>query len=574
MNGVNGVNDEVGGEGRTPPTAPDGSCMHRRRGTITAAVVAAVIVVLATIGATWFTTSMILATDSVGYLGAAHNIDHGAGLTTPFALLTERSSPARQVANGARTPYVEQPPAYPATLAFTQSVGSSPLDGARIVSVLGILALAVSSLGIGLAAFGPSPLLLCTTALLVVVTPAQGFAGPMVESPYVMSERLFIPMALVTLLAITIRPLHRGTRAFVATRGLVALVGLVALTTLTRYTGAAVAIAGAVVLGLDATLPLRRRVSQVLLFVMTPVCCLLLISLVGGGAPKVVAWHPSPILEPAMVEIARGLRLPGDSSWLRNLLVVAIVVLPLASIAHRSLRSWRSTGQIAPRSRDRLALALAAFELTYAGILVVTMLALDALVGLDQRTMSPLIITIALLAFIESVAWTEIGSSRHPSLRHGPLVAGVLVLAIMAPKLADLPSTHDLVGRFSEAQRKAMADPPLTKVDSDTIVFATEPGAIWYGSGLTVHLAPNAIELTTGAAVTDLDTRTDQMVTILRSDEGLVVIDDLRNRWMVDDDTRRGLDIVATCEGLTILGVAGSLHAVQAAAPTCPAARP
>ena len=53
-----------------------------------------------------------------------------------------------------------------------------------------------------------------------------------------------------------------------------------------------------------------------------------------------------------------------------------------------------------------------------------------------------------------------------------------------------------------------------------------------------------------------------------------MVIDDLRNRWMVDDDTRRGLDIVATCEGLTILGVAGSLHAVQAAAPPCHAARP
>jgi hypothetical protein len=315
----------------------------------------ALLIAFAAIGALWFSpSSMVVTTDSIGYLGVASNLTDGRGVTSPFALQTERASPADQLAQGDRIAYVEQPPGYPAALAATQMLGLSPLAGARLVSVGGVVALALAAVGISLIAFGRSKVLLVATTTIVVVTPptvAQVFQiGPITESAVIMSERLFLPLMFLALLAISLAPTP-GTRAE-KIRFLIVL-ALVAAVTSTRYLGVAVGMAAAMVAILDTSIPLARRLTQSAAAAFMPALVILVFSISGGGAPKLFVWHSIPILAPAIEQIATFFRLPSSTTpWLRTLFVGLVVLAPLGSVLARTMNALRSGRNPVGTARD------------------------------------------------------------------------------------------------------------------------------------------------------------------------------------------------------------------------------
>jgi hypothetical protein len=61
--------------------------------------------------------------DGQAYLGAAHNLAAGKGLTTPFAVFTSRLSPDRQLAFHGAIPLTHFPPAFPVLLAAVSKFG-------------------------------------------------------------------------------------------------------------------------------------------------------------------------------------------------------------------------------------------------------------------------------------------------------------------------------------------------------------------------------------------------------------------------------------------------------------------
>ena len=69
--------------------------------------------------------------DSAAYMGAADNLLHGRGITTPFDLSGSTLSPEQVFAFYGAVPLVHFPPLYPVSLAAISSAGLSIVSGAR-----------------------------------------------------------------------------------------------------------------------------------------------------------------------------------------------------------------------------------------------------------------------------------------------------------------------------------------------------------------------------------------------------------------------------------------------------------
>jgi len=531
-------------------------------------VLAALIMSTVVIGS-WFTSGgmFVGAPDSIAYEGAASNISSGRGLTTPFALLTERASPLQQVAWGSSLPLSEQPPGYPLALAATGALGFSQETGAQIVSILGLALLAAAVAGAAGIGLGRRPLPIVALTALAVVGPstsvAKGVAGgPLPMAPAVLSERLALPLSLlaITIIALRLPKIRSLTPNTLDQIRLTTAAVIVFFSTMTRYTGFACGVACAVAIAVDGRRTRRSRVIWASVLMAIGPVTIIGISALVGGTPKVIEWHPLPIFEPMVDVMSDWFLIPKTLPLaLRVSALLVLIVAPL--ILAISCRG---------RNPDRrvLALALATFNLTYACSVIFTVLLLDTVVGINQRLMAPIQASVYLLLAVEIF---EIAGRYVPKMQSASLALIILMSLVLAiPTFTKLAEGKTTWAQLNELQAIADARSPLRNIPSNTFIFTDDPPEAWNSAGLTAYKLPLPTVATTSRVNQNYSQQVDQVVAITNANDSLVVASiETQQPTDIDAYLSRGLVVLARCPDLTIIGRSGSAHTAEVTRTPC-----
>ncbi len=551
--------------------ADDSSTGPRARLRSPVVTLLALLLVVVAVAAWWWTSPRMLeVVDSAGYIGAADNLADGRGLTTPFALATERAGPAQQVSWGTEIPLSEWPPGYPAALAVVGSAGLSAFDAARVISVVGLIGLGAASFGALWLATRSGGVAVIGTVLVMVGHTTETYLGPGAPlgwSGVIASERLFLPLALGALVvaALPSEPGTTGERVRLS-----ALFVLVVAAVLTRYPGVACGVAAATVILLDHRRPLRRRLGLAGALAAAVLGSTLLPGLVAGGSPKVVAWHPVPLLRPVVDTMGAWFMVP--ESWLFGLRVVLVVLLvagPVAVVGVRTVRRALDRGPL--DASDRIDLSLAVFLVVYSLVVVVTCLLLDAAVPPEQRLFGPVQVVAYLLVLSVLHRAGRLALSRAPRARPAAVDVAVIAvaLALAAVPLWDLRSGHDYLTVLGRAQVAVRDDLALAEVAPDTIFFTDETSTVWTATGNPTYVLPSRVVLTTMQDNPDYEDQVDEVVAIVRDRDGLVVVFASGTGPGPQDLEERGLVVFGRCAGATVLGRPGSAHAAVAGTDGC-----
>ncbi len=314
-----------------------------------------------------------LGRDSFYYVGGARGMLAGEGF-------------ARPTGSGAFIPITHFPPLYSGWLALWARLGFEPLDAARWQAALALAASTFVTFALLRWASGRGLWPVLGAILL-------GFAPPMIlVHSWALSEPLFLLLLLCGLGSLASYLARESRRALVAA-------GLLAgLAYLTRYAGAALIVAGVLAaLAQGVRRDSRRRgLKDAILYFATALPLPLLwswrnASLSGMVANRVMGWHWDTLF-PRM-----GLGAESLSQWLLpeaipvplRLAVLVGVVFLLGAAVLTAIRPARPRSRKAER-KQALVLSTALFIGAYSGILLMTMLLLDAATQPDTRILSPL----------------------------------------------------------------------------------------------------------------------------------------------------------------------------------------
>ena len=532
---------------------------------------AAAILLITIVAGVWFTSVGMFggAPDSIAYEGAASNIAAGRGLTTPFALMTERASPEQQLAWGDALPLTEQPPGYPLALAAMHGIGLSGESAAHVLSIAGLALLAA---GVAIAAavgLGRRPLPVAAITLLAVLGPSSTefkgvMGGPLPMAPSILSERLALPLSIVALALVAVPlPRVRSLSPETVDRIRLALVAAVIVaSTLTRFTGAACGVACAVAVAMDSRRTRRSRaIWGSTLLVIGPVT-ILVISTIVGGAPKAIAWHPRSVFGPMIDVMSDWFLLSRSLPFALRVAALALLVIGPIVLAF--------TRRATEPDRRSIAVALATFTIADSCSVVLTALLLDAVVGINQRMMTPVQASIYLLLAIEVFDSVH----RRASALRTATVIGLSASAVLIsiPTIAQLADSRTTWKNLHDLQAIAIARSPLRNIPTDTFVFSDDPPAAWNSAGLTAYKLPLRVIATTAQPDRDYDEHVDQVVAITEANDSLVVVSDaMRPPTDIDAYLTRGLVVLARCPNLIFIGRAGSAHGTEVARGDCTA---
>jgi hypothetical protein len=152
--------------------------------------------------------SVGLDTDSGPYIGAAYNLRHARGLTTPFTFYTSPYGPVQAVGFRSEVPLTHFPPLFPLLLAGLASFRLSISSAARVMNslLLGINLVLVGGLALRLTKLRSWPVALLAAVLLFgpgspTLTSAGRITWLSLHSS-VLSEPLFLIFALTGLLLV------------------------------------------------------------------------------------------------------------------------------------------------------------------------------------------------------------------------------------------------------------------------------------------------------------------------------------------------------------------------------------
>ena len=307
--------------------------------------------------------------DAATYLGVAHNLAHGDGLTSPFRSTLDPFS----AVPSASVPLVHWPPGYPVVLAAFTVLGVTPGTAAELVNLLCAGSVIVLAGAIAWFRTGrPVPAL----ALAGVVT---GSAAVAQLGRFALSDLLFLTVCAGLLLA-ALRVLQGGPRAVWA---------VVALTTaaeLVRWAGVALVVPSVVACLLAG----RRRgaVAATAVPLAVAVAWQVVLLSVGGHGTRSVVWHP-PVEVHALLRGIGTLFSPDTVSPGPALALGAAVLV--ASLAVGAV----ATG----RGRDPFRVVLVVFLASYSAVLVASRLLVDADIPWDGRILAPVYLGVLVLVF-------------------------------------------------------------------------------------------------------------------------------------------------------------------------------
>jgi hypothetical protein len=322
--------------------------------------------------------------DSTAYVGAAYNLLHGRGLTTPFDLSESTLSPAQVFSFHGSVPLVHYPPLFPVILAGLSSFGTSIISSARWLNAV-LLGANLLMFELLLRRFTKSKVLLPVAgALLLLAGPSSGIDFLSLHSA-VLSEPLLIFVFLLGLLLVD-RYLDDPSIGRLA-----GIAACAAAAPLVRYAGFSFVGGAVIVLLAWAPLPLRQRVKVASIVAIagvgpSVVWSLVVSGLMHGGSARNVAWHPEPNLIHALLAIGSVWIFPfGWTRGVRDVLFVVVLVAAGALLVVRRRRSGEDRRQV-----DHV-FALVVFALSYLFVVVMTREFLDAILGMNDRILAPLV---------------------------------------------------------------------------------------------------------------------------------------------------------------------------------------
>lgn len=451
--------------------------------------------------------------DSAAYMGAADNLLHGRGLTTPFDLSGSTLSPAQVFAFHGAVPLVHFPPLYPVALAAISSTGLSIASGARWLNavLMGANLLVFEWL---VRRFSTSRLLVpIAAALLLLAGPSVFFHQNLLlihEGAW--SEPLFL---LVFLLGVLFTDLYLDR----ATPGrFVGIAVCVALAPLIRYVGFSMVAAAAIVMLLWTPLarPRRRRAAAVLL-----VCGLgpsvawafITSTVLHGGAARQFAWHPPAAPIHWLLYIGSGWVLPGSvpdvvREGLFLVILVAAGFLVLGERVRRRVGSQQLLRHVA---------ALVLFAATYLAVLLFTLAFLDDTTPLDNRILCPLI-PLLYLFLIRAL------STIHVRALHGNLM--VAALCLIAASDAVVP-TLSVVEHGTPSGNTLMASATMQAVGrlpSDTVIATGVNTLLYTDTGRASIRVPVRVHQLTNRPNGSFTSQLRQLAAILATHHGVLVV--------------------------------------------------
>lgn len=478
--------------------------------------------------------------DSAAYLGAASNLLHGKGLSTPFTLSESTLSPARAFLFHGAIPLVHFPPLYPVALALVSLTSLSMVESARWLNAV-LLAFNLVIFELLVRRLTRSNVVLPVLgALLLLVGPAilyhQNF---LTFHTGVLSEPLFIFDFLATILLVDMY-MARPSRAV-----LVGILLGVAAGPLIRYAGVSVAVAAAFVLFVWS--PIARR-QRVFLALATLACGALpslswsLWSAVfwSSGSARNIAWHPESSIVRSILDIVSGWLLPSsvssgirDGIFLMILCVAAALVIASGpkTFIESPLRAARREAPAPPSSVSRV-LALAVFAVSYLALVVVTRELFDALLSMSNRTLLPLL-PLLYLILLASIA----NAVKRPAW--AGLIAGTLCVIIVSSSIgatlsfaSNPPDLAPVWWQLPLAASSARSGTPTTwptmqalrLLPRGTLIVSSVPDLIYTGAGQPSIGLPTSIESIDDKANLRYDAQLQQMATLLIDHHGLLVV--------------------------------------------------
>ncbi|MGE5378880.1 MAG: ArnT family glycosyltransferase [Bacteroidota bacterium] len=373
----------------------------------------------------WYSTvwGAGLISDSFQYTASARSFARGHGFSLPYG-------------EGELDPMTKYPPLFPVFLAVFEMAGSTALQGARLLNIL---------------LFGANIVLMfyCTKkltrspwfSLLASLLFAISFV--LVEAhSWALSEPLYICLSLVSFLLLE-KYFEKDRAAWLVLTALAASAAF-----LTRYVGVSLVLAIAVLLLLNRN-SLRQKTMDLLWFGGIAVLPMALWSLRGYMLTRTLndrtpAFHPLTIRNYlSMIDVFYGWFFP--SSLVQGAEKI-FLALTIAGLAILFLLFWKSRqastgGLLRERSPERQILLLQGIYIVlYALVIIASKTWMDADIGLSDRILSPMLVSLLiLLAAGLSFLWNRYSRSKPFVV----LIALALVAYYAAGTFVTVQGFHD-----------------------------------------------------------------------------------------------------------------------------------
>jgi 4-amino-4-deoxy-L-arabinose transferase-like glycosyltransferase len=346
----------------------------------------------------WYSTvwGAGLISDSFQYTASARSLASGNGFSLPYG-------------EGELQPMTKYPPMFSVLLAGFELMGGTALQGARILNTL------LFGLNIFLVFYSTRKLSHSDWfALLAALLCAISFVMVEVHS-WALSEPLYISLSLIAILLVQ--------KYFEETRGAWILLAALAASAafLTRFVGISLVLAMGIVLLLNRN-AVKQKIRNLLLFGAVVVLPMLLWSLRGYLLTRTlndrtISFHPLTVKNyVSAIDVVYGWFFPQALVQGAEKIFLALTAIALILFL---LLIWRSYKASAPRwfedfsSEKKISLVHGIYIFLYALVIVVSKTWLDADIGLSDRILSPMLVSILILLVAGlSFLWNSYGKMR------------------------------------------------------------------------------------------------------------------------------------------------------------------
>ena len=434
--------------------------------------------------------------DSVTYLGVAHNVAHGLGVTSPFP---NARDPFAATVTG-RGPLVIWPPGYPVLLAALMVTGRTAATAAQVWSTVAT----VATVGL-LAEFtwrttGRRGLAVMSGGLVAVSTVLAQNAR------FALSDVLFTALVAGFLLAAAAATAAVGRGSAV----LWMLPPLVVAAAMVRWIGLVLVVPAAVAAAAGRPRSEARRAAAWQLLV--PPVAVAAYVLSGSVPPRTVAWHD--VLDPlgALRTVGTWFSPAAGSRGLDLVLGSAAAAVVVATAAATLLRP-------APRHRSLIVATLGSLVVG----LVVNGLLFDASTPWDDRLLLPVAVLVVVLA-------VDLVADRSVPVRR----AAVAVLALFAvAQLCAWPSLLSASGSPLGFTGRSWTGMPMAAIDARLdryrVVATNRPEVVYLWTHRPSLAVPERFSPITLEPNRQLGVQLRQLAGSLAGDGAVVFYDDPTN---------------------------------------------
>lgn len=450
--------------------------------------------------------------DSAAYMGAADNLLHGRGITTPFDLSGSTLSPAQVFAVYGAVPLVHFPPLYPISLAAISSTGLSIASGARWLNAI-LMGANLFVFELLVRRFSTSRLLVpIAAALLLLAGPAVFFhQNLLLIDEGAWSEPLFLFVFLLSVLFIDVYLDHATPGWFVGIAVCVALAPLI------RYVGFSIVAGAAIAMLLWAPLTRPRRWKAAAMLVvcgLTPSVAWSFVtsSVLHGGSARQFAWHAPSAPIHWLLYIGSGWILPGSiPGLLREALFV--VILLAAGLLLLVDRVQNKEG----RQQHSHVAVLAIFAATYLAVLMFTLAFLDDTTPLDNRILCPLI-PLLYLFLIKAISTIDVRAGN------GSLILAALCLIAASDAVVPTLSVVDHGTPSGNTLMTSATMRAVRRLPPDTVIATGVNTLLYTDTGRASMRVPVRVHQLTNRPNGSFTSQLRQLAAILATHHGVLVV--------------------------------------------------